>query len=57
MRALYSLPFVDKERRLVWLADELASLFLTHFDVKQCRDSFSKPLSCNPLQVLCSVAF
>ena len=53
-----SLPLlVDKGCRLVWSADLNASLFLAHFDVKQCRDSFQQPHSCDPSLLLCSVGF
>ena len=43
--------------KLVWTADEKASLFLAHFDAKQSRDSFQLPHSCDPSPVLCSVTF
>ena len=53
-----SLPhLVDRGGRLVWPADETASLFSAHFDAKQCRDQFQLPHSCDPSPVLCSVAF
>ena len=53
-----SLPLlVDRRGKLVWSADEKASLFSTHFHAKQCRDGFHQPHSCDPSPVLCSVAF
>ena len=53
-----SLPLlVDRGGRLVWSADEKASLFSSHFDAKQCTDSFHQPYSCETCLVLCSVAF
>ena len=36
---------VDRGGKLVWSADEKASLFSAHFDAKQCRDGFH---SCDP---------
>ena len=50
-------PLVERRGRLVWSADEKASLFSTHFDAKQYRDSFLQLHSCNPFPVLCSVVF
>ena len=53
-------PLVNKEGKLIWSADEKVSLFLTHFDVKLCRDSYQQPYSCDPSLVslvLRSVAF
>ena len=44
-----SLPrLVDRGGRLVWSAEEKASLFSAHFDAKQWRDSFQQPHSCDP---------
>ena len=50
-------PLVDRGGRLVWLAEEKASLFSAHFDAKQCRGSFRQPHFCDLSPVLCSVAF
>ena len=38
-------PLVDRDK-LVWSADEKTSLFSTHFDAKQCRDSFQQLSLC-----------
>ena len=39
--ASYSLPsLLDSESKLVWSAEEKASLFSAHFDAKQCSDSY-----------------
>ena len=51
------LPLIDRRGNLIWSADAKASLFSTHFDTKQCRDSFQQPHSCDPSPVLYSVAF
>ena len=34
-------PLMDRGGRLVWSADEMASLFSAHSDAKQCRGSFN----------------
>ena len=33
---------VERGDKLLWSADEKASLFSAHFDAKQCRDSFQQ---------------
>ena len=35
-------PLIDKGGKLVWSAEEKASLFLAHVDAKQCRDRFQR---------------
>ena len=50
-------PLADRGGKLLWSADGKASLFLVHFNVKQCRDSFQQPRYGDPSPVLCSVAF
>ena len=34
------LPLLDGGGRLIWSAEEKASLFSAHFDAKQCKNSF-----------------
>ena len=46
------LLLVDRGGRLVWSAEEKASLSSAHFDTKQCRDSFQQPHFCDPSPVL-----
>ena len=50
-------PLADRGDKLVWSADEKASLFSAHFDAKHCRDSFQQPHSCDHFSALCSVVF
>ena len=54
-------PLADRTGKLVWSADEKASLFSAHLDAKrfkiQCRDIFQQSHSCAPSLVLFSVAF
>ena len=50
-------PLVDRGVRLVWSADEKASLFSAHLDAKQYRNSFQQPHSCDSSPVMCSIAF
>ena len=51
-------PLVNRGGRLVWSADEMASLVSAHFDANQCRDNIQQPHSCDPSPVLYSaVAF
>ena len=33
-------PLVARGSKLVWSADENASVFSAHFDARQCKDSF-----------------
>ena len=48
---------VDRGGKLVLSADEKSSLCSTHFDAKQCRDTFQQQHYCDLSSVLCSVAF
>ena len=49
-------PLMDKGDRLVWSANEKASLFSVQFDAQQCCDRFQQLHSCDSSTVLCSVA-
>ena len=55
--SLNLLPLGDRRGKLVWSAEEKASLFSAHFDAKQNRDSFQQPQACDPSPVICFVAF
>ena len=50
-------PLLDRGGNLVWSADEKTPLFSSHFDAKQCRNSFQKPYSCDSCTILSYVAF
>ena len=57
-RASTNLPLlVDRGGKLLWSADEKASMISEHFDANQCTDRFQQPHSCDPSPVLCSVVF
>ena len=54
---LSMLPLANRCSRLIWSADEKASLILPHFDAKQRGNCFQQPLSSDHCPVLRYVVF